>query len=168
MTANLLSVLQDADIFSGMSEESGDLLLEYFEWVSVHAGQEIIREGDIATFGLLIISGSFEIMKWLKGQKVALAVVGRGGFVGDVSLLSANHRYASCRAIASGTIGILSRQRLQEMHSEAPSLYAELLVNFNRVLSRRLLQINDDIVNFSDGCLPSEIAKRIAFNSILT
>jgi CRP-like cAMP-binding protein len=132
----------------------------------VRRGQEVIREGDVATFGVLVVSGTYEIMKWLDGQKVTLALAKRGSFIGDTGLFSCNPSYASCRAIESGDIGLLTQQRLSVMYKEVPTLYTDLLANFNRILSNRIIRINEYVLNISDESLNSKTARKIVGNSI--
>ena len=166
MDAQVTNIFESSELFTGMSRDDGDLLLDYFEWVLVSPGQEMIREGDVATFGMLVVSGSFEILKWFGGQKVILSVVKRGTFVGDTGLIAGVPRYASCRALESGHAGLLSQKRLSEMCKEAPSLYSHLIANFNRILSNRIIQINEDVLRLSGGFVNFETTKKILRHSM--
>lgn len=168
MRAELISVLEGAHLFSGMKEEAGNLLLDYFEWVSLPPREEIVFEGDVPVCGVLLISGSFEIMARLGGRQQLLTVAGRGTFLGDLGLAQGRTRDITCRAIDAGEVGLLSQERLHEMSAEAPGLYTVMLANFSRILVSRLNEINEAVLNLSGEVITTATARKIVGKSVLS
>jgi len=66
-------------------------------------GALIVREGNMDRVAYLIISGSVEISKIIKGQKRILGKLGRNEIFGEMSLFDSKPRSATVKALVFAT-----------------------------------------------------------------
>ena len=71
---------------------SGPVLVELEE------GEYIFREGELGTEMFIIHEGKIEILNLMNGKEVAIAVLEKGDFFGEMSVLEDLPRAASARA----------------------------------------------------------------------
>ncbi len=140
-----LGALRNSEVFGVSDGEALKRLASYFEWLTVNEGQEFIREGASSDFALLVVSGSFEILKAQGATRKLMAVARAGSFLGELGLITDEPRYATCRAVTSSDVGLLSREHFVSMQSKDPALYAMLLQRLCQQLGKRLVQVTDTV-----------------------
>jgi CRP-like cAMP-binding protein len=101
--------------------------------VTYPAGAKIYDEGDIGTEMYAIRSGEVEITKTVAGETCVLAVVPRGEFFGEVSLLEDAPREAGARARTEAVLIRINSAVLETMLKRSH----EIAVRMMRTLSRR-------------------------------
>ena len=68
---------------------------------AVKKGEVIFKEGDLGTEMFILQEGQVEILKTLQGVDEQLAVLEKGDFFGEMSLLEDLPRTASARAVSA-------------------------------------------------------------------
>ncbi|MEO6062835.1 MAG: ATP-binding protein [Thermoflexales bacterium] len=101
--------LGELSLFSGLSSEKLDWLLENGEWESLPAGRVLLEEGSAPDAFYVITSGVFEVVKRAGGQEVFLAIRGKGEMLGEFSLIGNEPRSATVRAREAGQVFKISR-----------------------------------------------------------
>ncbi|HVS01629.1 MAG TPA: cyclic nucleotide-binding domain-containing protein [Thermoanaerobaculia bacterium] len=102
----------------------------------VAAGELLFREGDLGTEMYILQEGQVEILKNLKGVDEQLAVLEKGDFFGEMSLLEELPRTASARALTDCKVIKINGATFDQMLRSRP----EIAVRIMRKLSRRLRQ----------------------------
>jgi CRP-like cAMP-binding protein len=100
------------------------------------AGAFIFREGDLGTEMFILQDGQVEILKTVSGTDEQLAVLDKGDFFGEMSLLEDLPRTASARAITDCKVIRINGATFDQMLRSKP----EIAVRIMRKLSRRLRQ----------------------------
>ena len=100
------------------------------------AGQAVFRDGDLGTEMYIIHAGRVEIVKELDGTEAQLAVLERGDFFGEMSLLEELPRAATARALTDVKLLQINGSTFDQMLRDNP----EIAVRMMRKLSRRLSQ----------------------------
>jgi len=100
------------------------------------AGEAVFREGDLGTEMFIIHAGQVEIVKELDGSEAQLAVLERGDFFGEMSLLEELPRAATARALTDVKLLQINGSTFDQMLRDNP----EIAVRMMRKLSRRLRQ----------------------------
>ncbi len=101
--------LAELSLFSGLSLEKLNWLLENGEWESVPAGMVLLEEGSAPDAFYVIASGVFEVVKRAGAQEVFLAIRGKGEMLGELSLIGNEPRSATVRAREPGLLFKISR-----------------------------------------------------------
>ena len=100
------------------------------------AGDYVFREGELGTEMFILQEGQVEILKTLQGVDEQLAVLEKGDFFGEMSLLEDLPRTASARAVTACKLIRINGATFDQMLRNKP----EIAVRIMRKLSRRLRQ----------------------------
>jgi CRP-like cAMP-binding protein/thioredoxin reductase/Fe-S-cluster-containing hydrogenase component 2 len=99
---------------------------------SFEAGEELFHEGDDADGLYLIQSGSVTVSRMIAGREVVLFYVAAGNYVGEMSLVSGEPRYATVRAAVATDAVMIKADRMREIIARNPEI--------RRALDTRYLQ----------------------------
>jgi CRP-like cAMP-binding protein len=105
-------------------------------------GEVIFAEGDTSTEMYVLRSGKIEISKHVAGHSIRLAVLDRGAFFGEMSLLEGLPRSATARAIGGVQVLVLRPGSLLLQIRRDPTFAFELL----QQLSGRIRDLNEKLV----------------------
>ena len=137
----------DAVLLEDLNDAEADALGALMPLVRAQPGQVMIREGDVGDWMLLILSGTVDVTKKSEQDEVSrLAVIKQGAAVGEMSMLDAAPRYASCTAIEEVQAGVLTRQTIAHLINEHPAAGAKLLVKLTQLLAQRLRNTSNQMV----------------------
>ena len=99
------------------------------------AGQEIVRQGEDGQALYVVLAGQARVERGgTAGDSVELAMLGPGGFFGEMSLLDGQPRSATVRAIGEVHCALLPRWALERAIQAHPTMALQMLA----VLSIRL------------------------------
>ena len=138
---------QTAALLEDLSFDEADALGALMPLVRARAGQALIKEGDVGDWMLLLLSGTVEVIKTSEAGEVSrLAVIKQGAAVGEMSMLDAAPRYATCLAIEDVQAGVLTRAVIARLIQEHPAIGAKLLVKLTQLLAQRLRNTSNQLV----------------------
>ena len=93
---------------------------------SYAAGEELFHEGDEADGLYLIQSGSVTVSRMIGGREVVLFYVAAGNYVGEMSLVSGEPRYATVRAAIATDAVLIEAGRMRDIIARNPEIRSEL------------------------------------------
>lgn len=105
-------------------------------------GEAVVREGEETREMFIIREGRIEILKQVGGHEVRLAILERGSFFGEMSLLEGLPRSATARAIGKTELVVLRPGSLLVQIRRDPTFAFELL----QQMSHRVRELNDKLV----------------------
>lgn len=105
-------------------------------------GDVVVREGEETREMFVIREGEVEIRKRVGGHEVQLAVLGRGAFFGEMSLLEGLPRSATVVARGRTALLVLRPGSLLLQIRRDPTFAFELL----QQMSHRIRELNDQLV----------------------
>jgi CRP-like cAMP-binding protein len=126
------------------------------QMIEVRGGEHVFREGELGTEMYIIHSGQVEILKRVGGAERQLAVLEKGDFFGEMSLLEDLPRAASARAQGDVKLLEINGATFDRMLRSNP----EIAVRMMRKLSRRLRQ-TDELLQKALGTSETEAAAGI-------
>jgi CRP/FNR family transcriptional regulator, cyclic AMP receptor protein len=140
------------DLFKerGLSAGEMKLLATFSSEERFREGSMIFREGDKGDKLYIVLDGRVRISKFIPGVgEEALAVLDRGDFFGEMALIDDKPRSADAKAHEGGaTVLSIDRATLNEILSMDPHASLQFLNLLCRMISRRLREINDKIVQW--------------------
>lgn len=107
--------------------------------VELKDGEYVFREGDLGTEMYIIHEGKIEILNTMRGEEVGIAVLEKGDFFGEMSILEDMPRAASARAITPTKLLAINGSTFDQMLRDTP----EVAVRMMRKLSRRLRETDE-------------------------
>ena len=103
-------------------------------------GEIIFEEGKSGDWVCVVLEGSVEVSKTVRGGKFVLGKLGRGEIFGELALLGAVRRTATDRAIGETTVGIIDREfldkELNKMSSDLRGIVVSTAQRFKKVIDR--------------------------------
>jgi len=140
------------DLFKerGLSAAEMKLLATFSSEERFREGSMIFREGDKGDKLYIVLDGRVRISKFIPGVgEEALTVLDRGDFFGEMALIDDMARSADAKAHETdATVLSIDRATLNEILSMDPHASLQFLNLLCRMISRRLREINDKIVQW--------------------
>src|SRR5258705_6099932 len=124
MTNIVRDHLRALDFLEGLTDTAVHQLSRMVEPVEYPCDALLFEEGEKRHLLAMIVSGAVAIEKRQNGRPVRLATLGPGQAVGEGLLLDDSPHGTSARAILPTTAYILSRDQIDGMLKESPTLYA--------------------------------------------
>ena len=140
------------DLFKerGLSAAEMKLLATFSSEERFREGSMIFREGEKGDKLYIVLDGRVRISKFIPGVgEEALAVLDRGDFFGEMALIDDKARSADAKAHeGDATVLSIDRATLNEILSMDPHASLQFLNLLCRMISRRLREIIDKIVQW--------------------
>ena len=132
-------------------------LMRVLERQEVYAGEALIDEGTATDALFLVWDGELDVSVETADGPREIGQVGRGAFLGEVSLLDPGPATATVTS-EQGCIALrLDRERFDRLCTDRPELAAALVEELSRVLSARIDAARARLVEMEgDGAGPAE------------
>jgi CRP/FNR family transcriptional regulator, cyclic AMP receptor protein len=134
----------------GLSAAEMKLLATFSNEERFREGSMMFREGDKGDKLYIVLDGRVRISKFIPGVgEEALTVLDRGDFFGEMALIDEKTRSADAKAHeGDATVLSIDRATLNEILSMDPNASLQFLTLLCRMISRRLREINEKIVQW--------------------
>ncbi len=124
---------------SHLNSEAIQTMERYFDFATVPANRDIIRQDEYGNFMVVLLSGTIavdRVQPW--GERLRLAETRPGEILGEMSLLDSGIRFSACTTMNECEIAALSAEAMDDMMSGDSHLAANLIALLARKLSLRL------------------------------
>jgi NTE family protein len=133
--------LKTFPLFAGLDDHDRRVLGDYLEQQRVPSGQCLFREGDPANALVLVAKGRLQVESERTGE---IGSLGRGGWLGEASLVTVGSREATVTAVKNSVILRLDRSSMRVMLEEAPHTAARLIEALAGSLATTLRRFVED------------------------
>jgi CRP/FNR family transcriptional regulator, cyclic AMP receptor protein len=149
MADRIAELLQKTPLFSGFSLEEIRRLAAFMGLFRAGRGVAIVREGDPGDYMMLLLEGHVNVLKndHQNRQKLISEIL-PGQTFGEMSMVDGEPRFATCVTAAPVLYAVLSRETLARIVNDEPRLGAKLLVELLELLTQRLRQTSDMLVDY--------------------
>ena len=124
MATDIETVLREFPMFSELSKKDISRMSSLMTGVTLDAGTELTREGEMSREAILIVEGEAEVMV---GDET-VASVGPGDFVGELGVIAGTLRTATVTATTEIVAQVLTRSEFNTLLDEQPEIARKLLV----------------------------------------
>lgn len=118
-----IEVLKRVPIFSSLNKRELDELAKRTDEVTVPAGTDLARQGAHGTQLFIVLDGSVAVRR----NNRRVATLGRGEFVGEMSLLDGGPRSATLHTTSEVTLLVMSRPDFSQALDLMPSVARKML-----------------------------------------
>lgn len=132
-----------------LSEEELNDVASHAILKSFSAGEELFHEGDEADGLYLIQSGSVTVSRIIAGREVVLFYVAAGNYVGEMSLVSGEPRYATVRAAVATDAVLIKADRMRDIIARNPEIRSALDARYLQHLQEQ--EKRQQLESASDG-----------------
>lgn len=145
----LLAMLEDVDLLADLNWREIELLAGYMQAFEADPGCVIFREGESGNYLCLLVRGRINIYKDCDaGGHATVALEGRGRTIGEMALVDGEPRSATCEALETSTLLLLTRDAFLRLAEDRPVLGFKLLHRVSRLMSRRLRSTSGKLVDY--------------------
>src|SRR4029077_14597523 len=123
---SLSNHLRSVPLFATLSEEFIEHLRRNVELVSCNQGQVICKEGEDADAFYLIRSGVVRVSQHMPGGEIVRTYLSRGDYFGEIGLLRAIKRTATCAALDAVDVVKIPADEFNLMLEKFPQVRAHL------------------------------------------
>ncbi len=116
--------LSQMELFRGLTKADLKKVRQLMTPTTIKAGKQFITEGDPGRQAFLVLSGRATVRR---GSKI-LTTVGPGDFLGEMSVLTGDHRTASVTAETELEVEVLNRREFSSLLDDQPKIAKKLLM----------------------------------------
>jgi len=151
--------LSGCRLFAGLDETRLDLVVDALRGRRFKRGEVIFHGGDPGDALFIVSSGSVKILVTPEdgSEPAILAVVGPGGFFGELALLDGGARSATAVAVDGVETLVLRREAFDRLVDEDAAIRRALLAALAAEIRRLTAQVED--LHFLD--LPGRLARHV-------
>lgn len=123
-------LLATADGLVELSQADARKVVDYMHPRRIPAGTPVMQEGDddVHHSMALILSGEVTVERKAEREGMVMTVLGPGSLIGELGLVDAGARSATCMAMTDMGLAILTRKALAQLIDEQPPVAARLLL----------------------------------------
>ncbi|UCH47380.1 MAG: cyclic nucleotide-binding domain-containing protein [Betaproteobacteria bacterium] len=152
MVQQIFEMIGHSKFFSDFTREDVEQLAAFMQVYRADTGEEIIREGEVDDYLILIMDGRVEISKAdSQGELRPMTIVGPGATLGEMSMIDGEPRFATCVALEPTTFAVLSRNSMVKIIIEEPALGSKILIKLVTLLSQRLRATSSNLLHYLEG-----------------
>ena len=128
-------LLARVPLFAGLHRRQlGNLLVKLFE-KEYPAGEIIFREGDPGKAPFIVLDGKISIARAADGPEKPLALLGPGGYFGELALIDDQPRFAGARAEEDSLLLILYKSHFDDVIEGHKALAIKVMENLLKTLA---------------------------------
>src|SRR6266699_3705450 len=118
--------LRSVPLFASLSEEFIEHLRQTVELISYNQSQVICKQGDESDAFYLIRSGVVRVSQHMPGGEIVRGYLSRGDYFGEIGLLKAGRRSATCVALDAVDVVRITASEFNVMLEKFPEVRAQL------------------------------------------
>jgi CRP/FNR family cyclic AMP-dependent transcriptional regulator len=127
-------LLGDFELFEHVTEEDRTSLAEFIDMRQLAAGETLFKTGEPGEALYIVREGEVELfIRDTAGQKILLAIAGRGEVFGELALLDRGPRTATAMALADTELLELDREDLLLLFHKSPAAALRLLAAMSQM-----------------------------------
>jgi CRP/FNR family transcriptional regulator, cyclic AMP receptor protein len=130
--------LQQISFFKNIPRHEFGRLFQALAVRNYQEGEVLFEEGDVGRALFILESGQVEITSDSDGQHHRMAVLGPGGYFGEMSLLDDLPRTATAQALTSCRVYLLYKTELANLLMRAPRVGVAIMSHVAEILAGRL------------------------------
>lgn len=140
--------LKSIELFKELTDKELSSIQEVGIIKNYKEGELLFEENAPRNSLFIIFEGNIQLIKKTpSGEERNLAIFGKGDFLGEGSIMDEYPHSTSAKAISNAVIIQFTTLRLKEVFEAKPSIYVKVLSQTARVISRRMRQTTNQVVD---------------------
>jgi CRP/FNR family cyclic AMP-dependent transcriptional regulator len=135
-------MLKEAVLFRDMTDEELSIVSKKIFQKAYKKGSTLFVEGMNGEILYIVAEGGVDIVKKTRDGDKCIATVGRGGIVGEMSLIDSGLRTATGRTNEDSKLIVVTKNSFNEMLDSDPKIAAKMLMALLKIINGRLRQTN--------------------------
>lgn len=148
---SIANLVKGCPLFYEIYPNEIENILQSCQVASYDNGDYIIRQGDTSTDICVILSGEAVVTVEKDGHEKDVATLGKGDLFGELVLINEVERTANILATANCDILVISYETFYSFYKKKPQIFALMVLNVTRLVTKRLKAANKIIQELSEG-----------------
>ena len=144
------AALKAMAICRSLSDAETATIAAIAEMQDIATGKELFREGEPGEGLYLVVAGDIDIFKRSSRGERSLARLGAGGVLGEMSLITADARSATGRALVDSRVLRLPADRFRKLLADGSPAALKIVSQIAVVLAQRLAIMNTKVLELAD------------------
>jgi len=145
---DLDNFLKSIELFKELTDKELSSIQEVGIIKNYKEGELLFEENAPRNSLFIIFDGNIQLIKKTpSGEERNLAIFGKGDFLGEGSIMDEYPHSTSAKAISNAVIIQFTTLKLKEVFEAKPSIYVKVLSQTARVISRRMRQTTNQVVD---------------------
>ena len=151
-------VLRDAPLFSGLDEQSADILEKSMTTLTLQRGDILFNEGDAGNQLYVVLDGKIKLGRSsADGRENLVAVLGPGQMFGELTFFDPGPRSATATAVTDSKLSALGHDVLGPLVEENTGV----ALAFLHQLAERLRRTNEVVGDLVFSDVPGRVSKAL-------
>ena len=143
----IFEIINHIKLFDKFSRDEVQALCRFMQCYAAPRDYKLLNEGDSGDYLLLILSGTIKVTKSIpKESDKVLAEVGIGSTLGEMSMIDAHPRFATCTTIIPTDFAVLTRDAFNNVLIQMPRLGNKLLLTLLQTTTMRLREACEQLM----------------------
>lgn len=148
----LLGMMSGVELLADLDGREQAVLSLHLQAFEADPGCVIFREGEPGNYMCLLVSGRVKTFKESDQEhSTEVAIESHGRSIGEMALIDGEPRSATCIAVESTVLLLLTKQGFQALSDKHAALALKLLLRITRLMSRRLRLTSGRLVDYLDN-----------------
>lgn len=145
----IIDFLINIPMFDALQPEELSLVAGEMNFMDLHPGEILFREGEKGEYVCFVAEGSVEVLKKSgKGHYVTLATLSKGRSLGEMAVIDDFPRSATVRARTSAALLILTRKGFDRILEQHPAIGIKVLKGLSRLLSQNMRRTSSRLADY--------------------
>ncbi|MCB9062121.1 MAG: cyclic nucleotide-binding domain-containing protein [Halobacteriovoraceae bacterium] len=146
---SIVSLVKGCPLFHEIYDKEIEQILKQCSVASFKKDEVIIQQNDTSSDIGIILAGAADILVEKNGKEQFIVSIGQGDLFGELVLINELKRTATIRATKNTDILIISYDNFYSFYSKKPAVFALMVLNLTRLITKRLKSANTLIENLS-------------------
>lgn len=145
-------ILEETSIGKELNDQELQQLAEAGTMKRVETGTILMAEGGSSDELIVLLEGETEVLKGFSQQQPRqIAKQKTGAVLGEMGIFLQRPRKATVRTLTPCQIFVFKRDDLQKLREKNDSLVSKVAINLGQIVSKKLENLNEDVVQLLDG-----------------
>lgn len=145
----ILSFISNIPLFDDLAMPELKIIAESMTLIELESGQTLFEEWEKGDSVCFIESGSMEVLKKSGGDAyVAIATLGRGRSIGEMSIIDNFPRSVTLKALTRSRVVLFTRQHFGHIMENHPKIGISVLKSLARLLGHNLRKASSRMTDY--------------------
>ncbi len=140
-------LIHNIPILSALSDEELGIIGGYLNYVELTPEEIIFNEGDSGGYVCFVVDGSLQVLKKSEsaGTSIVIATLSKGHSMGEMAAVDDLPRSATLKALTKAKLVTLSKDNLDYILADHPTIGIKILKGIARSLSLKLRETSTEL-----------------------
>lgn len=145
----VVNFVNNIQIFESLNSNEVSTMVKHMYFGKFEPGETVFCEGAVGKYVCFVVFGSLDVLKRNRvGEEVSIAVLHKGGSIGEMAIIDKSPRSATVKARTKATLLFIGRNEFDEILRRFPAIGIKILKGLSRLLSQNLRKTSTRLADY--------------------